>query len=201
MSALGAALAARGFGVVPGFLAAEEVAALRAEIVEAAAGGSLRAAAIGRGDGQLVAPAIRSDDIAWLDEATASPAARVALDRLHELRRELNRELFLGLEELECHLARYPVGGLYAKHLDCHRDGSRRVLSIVLYLNAADWSAADGGALRLYEARDPKAVASEIAPEGGTLACFLSGEIWHEVLQPTRERFSLTGWFLRGGAR
>jgi len=34
-----------------------------------------------------------------------------------------------------------------------------------------------------------------VLPQAGTLACFLSGEIPHEVLAAQRPRMSLTGWF------
>ena len=38
---------------------------------------------------------------------------------------------------------------------------------------------------------------SRIDPRGGTLACFLSETVPHEVLTSHRERYSLTAWFRR----
>ncbi|MCO6705038.1 2OG-Fe(II) oxygenase, partial [Streptomyces sp. CHB9.2] len=39
----------------------------------------------------------------------------------------------------------------------------------------------------------------DVLPLGGSLVCFLSGQLPHEVLPATRERLSLTGWFRRRG--
>lgn len=69
------------------------------------------------------------------------------------------------------------------------------MVSLVLYLNDA-WLPEQGGELRLYldERRH-----QDVLPLGGSLVCFLSGQLPHEVLPATRERLSLTGWFRRRG--
>ena len=59
-----------------------------------------------------------------------------------------------------------------------------------------DWRQADGGELRLYRSGSDTEVACDIRPEAGTLVCFASEEIWHEVRPTNRARLSLTGWFL-----
>ena len=111
------------------------------------------------------------------------------------LRGELNRQLFLGLEDFECHFALYEPGAFYQKHVDRFRDDDRRAVSAVLYLNE-EWLAEQGGALRLYpEGVEPR----DVLPQLGTLAVFLSANLPHEVLPATRERLSLTGWFRRRG--
>lgn len=54
-----------------------------------------------------------------------------------------------------------------------------------------------GGALRLYDSAHPEAAYREVLPAGGTVVCFLSDPVWHEVMPAQRERRSLTGWFRR----
>lgn len=151
-------------------------------------------ARVGRGEEKEVRPQIRSDLIHWLDEPTISAAQRVAWQGLEALRVGLNRRLFLGLSGLEAHLTAYDAGAAYTKHVDNFRGSTKRVISCVVYLNA-DWQEQHGGRLRLYERADHGVVASDVAPLSGTLACFLSAEIAHEVLPTTHERLSLTGWF------
>ena len=109
------------------------------------------------------------------------------------LRQALNRGLYLGLEDFECHFALYPPGAFYQKHLDRFRDDDRRTVSAVLYLND-DWQPQDGGELRLYL---PDGAEREVPPLGGSLVLFLSSDFPHEVLPANRERLSLTGWFRR----
>jgi len=115
------------------------------------------------------------------------------------LREQLDRELFLGLRELEAHYALYPPGARYARHRDRFRDDDARVLSAVLYLND-DWNEADGGALRLYFDTGVSTPYRDIAPHAGTLVLFLSAEFDHEVLPATRERLSVAAWFRRAAS-
>jgi SM-20-related protein len=187
-------IAARGWSIRPGWLPAPLVATLAEEARALRAAGAFRAAGVG-GDRRR-ARELRGDEILWLEPASASAAQRAALDALEALRLELNRECLLGLFELEAHLAAYPPGAGYPTHVDRLRDDDARVLSIVLYLNA-DWRVEDGGALRLYLEGAGRAPYADIAPVGGTLVAFLSGEFPHEVLPARRERLSLTGWFRR----
>ena len=104
----------------------------------------------------------------------------------------LNRELMLGLDELEAHFAMYAPGTRYAKHRDRFRDDDARVLSSVLYLND-DWQESDGGALRLYLPDRHL----DVYPSAGKLVLFLSADFEHEVLAATRDRLSIAGWFRR----
>jgi SM-20-related protein len=191
-------IVARGWSVRPDWLAAPLVATLAAEARALRAAGAFRAAGVG--SDRRRARQVRGDEILWLEHAPASAAQRAALDALEALRLELNRECLLGLFELEAHLAAYPPGAGYRTHLDRLRDDDARVLSIVLYLNA-DWQVEDGGALRLYLEAAGRAPHADVAPVGGTLVAFLSGEFPHEVLPARRERLSLTGWFRRRALR
>ena len=65
------------------------------------------------------------------------------------LRQQLNRELFLGLDEYESHFALYAPGAFYRTHLDRFRDDDQRTVSVVIYLNDS-WLPGQGGALRLH---------------------------------------------------
>jgi SM-20-related protein len=108
----------------------------------------------------------------------------------------LNRELTLGLFELEFHFARYAPGRGYERHLDQLAGSDARVLSWALYLND-DWRAGEGGGLRLYTQGQARPPFLEFPPRGGRLMVFLSERFEHEVLPATRERLSITGWFRR----
>jgi SM-20-related protein len=185
------ALAGPGFAVDPTFADPDLVRGLVADIERRDAAGGFRAAAVGAGPNRAVRPQIRGDRICWL-MAAESAAERAILARLEALRVLLNRTLMLGLVDLECHYAIYAPGARYARHLDRSPQGAERVVSIVLYLNAA-WQASDGGEL-VIAAEAGEAV---IAPAGGTLAAFLSQRLEHEVRVAQRARLSLTGWFRR----
>ena len=91
---------------------------------------------------------IRSDHIQWL-EPGQSPVCDDYLEVMDGLRQQLNRELFLGLEEFECHFAFYPPGAFYQTHLDRFRDDDSRSVTAVLYLNP-DWQPAHAGELRMH---------------------------------------------------
>ncbi len=142
-------------------------------------------------------PDIRSDRVLWLDDATADPTTVDFLTLMNGLREALNRALFLSLERFEAHLSMYPPGARYRPHLDHFRNSQHRVVSSVLYLNAGDWRATDGGQLRLYLGAEPRGEHIDILPCGGTLVLFLSQRFWHEVLPAGRDRWSITGWFCR----
>lgn len=189
-------LAEKGWCVLPGFLPPDLAQQLAVEAQTLYQSGQLRHAATGQGEKREVRVGLRDDAIAWLDETPSSAAQREYLARMEALRLAANRELQLGLFDLETHFARYPAGARYRKHLDVFRHDSRRTLSVVCYLNE-NWQESDGGQLRLYldEADDSPHV--DILPQGGTLACFLSARFPHEVLPAGRSRLSLTGWFRR----
>jgi SM-20-related protein len=134
---------------------------------------------------------IRGDSICWLEEPMF-PDERSLIASLEDTRRRLNRGLFLGLYEIEQHYACYPAGARYTRHVDQpHGHGARR-LSSILYLNE-DWQQADGGMLRC---RADGGEFRDIEPQAGRLVLFLTEGREHEVLITSRERLSITGWFL-----
>lgn len=188
-------LARDALAVVPEFMPAKAIMPLAAEARLRDAAGEFRAAGVGRGVARVARSDIRGDRTLWLDERMPAIAERVLWQTVRSLRVVLNRTLFMGLSEFECHYALYPPGAFYLRHRDQFRDSAAsgaRVLSCVLYLND-DWKISEGGALRIYCDGDVR----EVMPTGGTLVCFLSERFEHEVLPATRERLSITGWFRR----
>lgn len=148
-------------------------------------------ASIGKGGERHRNQEIRGDHTFWLDPLNPpEPFKRVTI-LLEEMKLVLNRHLFLGLKEFECHLAYYEKGTFYKKHLDRFENDSSRVLSFVLYLNE-EWDQAQGGELILFD--KPGEEIRVITPMPGTFVCFLSSEFPHEVKPAEVERRSLTGW-------
>jgi len=185
-------LAGPGWALSQCLFPADVAAGLAAEARQLAAEGRFRPAGVGHGRGHAVREGIRADSILWLDEDEPTPAQSRYWQCIEVLRRALNRLLFLGLEGFEGHLAAYPTGGFYAKHLDRFSDADERAISVVLFLNRG-WRPEDGGALRLHLEDGAK----DIAPELGTAAVFRSDLVWHEVLPAAATRLSATGWYRR----
>ena len=188
--ALAEALRTHGACRLPAFPDAAATHALREDVLRLRASGALSPASVGRGTGRGLHGDIRGDATLWLDDPRAGGAAAAFLAELDALRAALNRRLFLGIDEVEAHYAAYPTGAFYARHRDRFRDSDARVVSVVTYLNP-DWSATDGGALRI--ALDT--VDIDVKPDTGSIV-FLS-ELEHEVLPATRERFSIAAWMRR----
>ncbi|WP_273823292.1 MULTISPECIES: 2OG-Fe(II) oxygenase [Pseudomonas] len=187
-------LAERGWSQQELFLPADLTRELATECRKRAADGELAPAGVGRGAAQQVREGIRGDHIQWLEPGQAESCDRY-LGLMNSLREALNRGLYLGLEDFECHFALYPAGAFYRRHLDRFRDDDRRSVSAILYLNDT-WQPEEGGQLRMYLADE---VERDVLPTAGCLIVFLSGDVPHEVLPATRERLSLTGWFRRRG--
>ena len=151
----------------------------------------LSQAGIGRQQEHQVNEAIRTDLIHWIDRNTVD--TRQYLDWMETLRLEINRRLFLGLFDYECHFACYPSGAYYKKHLDAFKGETNRVLTTVLYLNP-EWSDWDGGELLLYDGENEIAL-ERVRPDFGRMVIFLSERFPHEVLTAHRNRYSVAGWF------
>jgi SM-20-related protein len=184
-------LSENGYAICDAFLPAKTITALANKARQRFAAGAMTAAKTGQ---QAENANKRGDSIFWLSESSVNTSVQAYFSKMHQLRAALNLNLFMNVQELETHLAVYPIGGAYEKHLDqfSHGEGIQaRQLSSILYLNN-QWLAADGGALRLHlNAHDYL----DIAPTAGKLVLFLSSQFWHEVLPATRDRISLTGWF------
>lgn len=196
-----------GFCQMENFLSQDDIAELANEIWLLSETELMHAAGTGRAS-VITANKIRGDSIYWLDKNNTSQVQNAYFDKMEILRLSLNEHLYLGLFDLECHLALYPTGSGYKKHIDqfattINNEKPKRQISCVLYLNN-NWLEADGGQLRLYLNSESDAISNsiehlkfiDIAPNGGRLVVFLSDTFYHEVLPATRDRMSLSGWFL-----
>jgi len=183
-------LRASGVSIKDQFASAAEVLALRecARLHEAR--GDFAPARVGAQGAEQRLDAIRGDFTCWLSEPLLPPE-RLLLLRLEALRLQLNREVLLGLFELELHYAKYPAGAAYGRHVDQPAGSTQRKLSLVLYLNSG-WQSADGGVLRIHNAEDGYV---DVEPIAGRLVCFLTPGREHEVLQARCDRLSISGWF------
>lgn len=141
--------------------------------------------------GRVLNPGIRGDSTFWLDPLHPDEEWLEVKDLLDRLQHELNQRFFLGIKQYECHLAHYPTGAFYKKHLDRLATDSSRVFTFILYLNQ-DWDESDGGELVVYDKQGN--TLKKISPLAGRLVGFVSDEFPHEVLPGKRERLSLTGW-------
>ena len=184
-------LAEPGYFVIDNFLSSAEVLAIRQYALQLKANGDMQKAGIGNQHLHQVNRHIRGDFINWLGPDNELPQIQDCIRKLTELRSALNQTCFLGLKDMELHLAVYPSGTFYKRHSDRFRQQAHRVISAVCYLNP-DWQQEDGGQLAMYLEND---TAIQIEPLAGRLVLFRS-ELEHEVLPTTKERVSLTGWML-----
>ncbi len=156
--------------------------------------GAFQAAKVGRSADQKTAASVRSDWTHWLD--LKGPLHQELAVAIQDLQQELNRALYLGLQDFECHFARYSEGQFYERHIDQSPSKSplhgERVISFVLYLNPS-WQPGDGGELCLFH-QDRETL---IEPRWGRLMLFRSDTVPHAVMKSVKERWSLTGWFRR----
>ena len=201
-------LSIQGYVIFDDFLAANIIVALREETDKRYINNEMAAAKTGLSQSKLLGQSkpskIRGDSISWLDEDSENINIQAYFAQMQALKTQLNQQLFMNLHSLETHLAIYPIGSIYQKHLDqfsqsldvnqtidAKNNPKARQLSSILYLNA-DWQVGDGGELRLHlNALEY----IDILPTAGKLVLFLSEKFWHEVRPATRERASLTGWF------
>ena len=194
-------LSKNGYAICDAFLPAKTITSLANKATKRYLSGAMAFAKTGQ---QAKNTSIRGDCIFWLDENSHKPSVQAYFSKMQLLKNALNLHLFMNLQELEMHLAVYPIGSAYQKHLDQFSQGKgvqARQLSSVLYLNN-HWLVADGGELRLHLNDAPSNNASQyidILPIAGRLVLFLSADFWHEVLPATRNRISLTGWFRTRG--
>ena len=191
------------FCVIDNFITEVNILCLTNELTTLKDAEKMQIASTGRIH-KVVNHQLRGDIIYWLDETNASNAQQAYFNQMEDLRLHLNQALYLGLFALESHLALYPAGASYKKHIDRFKNINQatkqplRQISCILYLNQ-NWLAEYGGELRLYfhHDEDLKSTAFiDVLPLAGRLVVFLSDTFYHEVLPATRDRVSLTGWFL-----
>lgn len=157
-------------------------------------------AGIGRNNSQQINSQVRTDSTLWLNGHSATQ--QLYLECMQQLKIGLNRRLFMGLFDFECHFSHYSIGDFYQRHLDAFKGDisrvrSNRVLSTVFYLNH-DWSKNDGGELLLYadEQVSPVLIVPPVFNSG---MIFLSDTFPHEVLTSHSDRYSIAGWYKVNG--
>ncbi len=179
-----------GIAVRDHYLQPLQVGALLDCLHERQVRGEFAGARVGTGPTLQHDPAVRGDQTCWLCEPLLA-AEQSLLSEFEQLRLQLNRDLYLGLFELEAHYAWYPPGAGYARHVDQPLGRSERRVSLILYLNE-NWDPRAGGELQMFEAGAGR---RQIEPVAGRLVCFLAAEREHAVLPARRDRFSVTAWF------
>ena len=194
-------LTENGYAICEDFLPAQIIQALADKAEKRYIDGEMLVAKTGK-NANVQHSAIRNDSIYWLDEGSLNSSTQSYFAKIEALKVALNQSLFMNLHDIETHLAVYPIGGVYLKHLDQFKQTGNtptpeRQLSSVLYLND-NWQEDEGGELRLHlndAASNNASQYIDILPIAGRLVLFLSADFWHEVLPATRNRISLTGWF------
>ncbi len=184
------ALQERDFCILPAWLSQDEVAALTTEFSQLQDQGEFKAAGISKN--QQFAREVRRDEICWFEPNGLLPAQKILWERFENIKAVLNRELYLGLWDLEGHFASYAKGGFYLRHLDRFASDDARTVTVVLYLNE-DWSPEHGGELVIFTAKGP----IHVEPRAGTLVIFMSAKIEHEVRESHAPRRSFAGWYRR----
>lgn len=158
---------------------------------------AFKPAGIGRDNMQQLNEKIRSNQLHWLGGDTK--VQQNYLSVMEQLREGLNRRLFMGLFDFECHYSLYTSGDFYKRHLDAFKGASNRVLSTVLYLNP-NWSQEDEGELILYNDKQVSPLLI-VSPKFNHCIIFLSDVFPHEVLVTQRDRYSIAGWFRVNGSQ
>lgn len=183
------------FAIIDDFLPLKLVNQLRKNLMHKQAEDQLKKAAIGNRTNELIAKSIRGDFIQWMDEKEAGPTEKLFFGEVNSLIQYLNQTCFMGILHKEFHYALYPKGTYYQRHLDTFQNDDRRVLSMVFYLNEADWETKNGGDLVIYQPNETGEHALHIHPFPGRLVIFESQVLEHEVLPVLEnERYSITGW-------
>jgi SM-20-related protein len=150
----------------------------------------LKKAGIGTQQDFQVKTEIRGDFIYWLDENRDNELDPF-FGLMEELTLNLKRFCYLSLSGSEFHIAKYPAGSYYHRHLDQFQERSNRQITVLIYLNK-NWKKGDGGELVIY--KDQSEI--KVEPLAKRLLVFKSDVIEHEVLTTNVPRYSLTGWLL-----
>lgn len=191
LEAVADALAEDEYVILDAFLSPTEVDNLLKTIAVHQEEENFRKAGIGTAHLFQVKKDVRGDFIKWIEPKNALSASLAFLQRIEDLRIQLNRLLFLSLRDFEAHYAIYPKGTFYEPHVDQFKITITRKLSIACYLNQ-NWQAGDGGELAIH--KNGKTIS--VAPLAGRLALFRSDTVLHEVLTTQVPRYSITGWLL-----
>lgn len=186
-------LAQSDYAVIENFIDPELSNQLRNYIIGQIEEDALRLAGIGTVSNYQKDKSIRGDRIKWLSKDDPRSAVQAYYQQIQELSTLLRETCFIPISDFEFHLAHYPIGTHYERHLDQFNNRSNRTISIVTYLNK-NWKNGDGGEIVLYPKSDDKIV---IPPKIGTTVIFRSDILEHEVKTTNTDRYSITGWLLK----
>ncbi len=176
--------------VIDNFLSPELYQAIRGFLLQKLEEDEFKRAGLGSLFNNQLDTSIRGDFTYWLDkerDTSLSPA----FELIDEIKFTLNRFCFLSLSGYEFHLAHYPAGTFYKRHVDQFQDRSNRMISVIIYLNEG-WKQGDGGELKIFK-NDEELMVDPIA---GRCVMFKSADVPHEVMKTNVGRYSLTGWML-----
>lgn len=152
--------------------------------------GDFSPAKIGKGVQKKRIKEIRGDMIYWLEDWNLEPVKEYK-KILEQILLFGRRGLYLPLKRFEAHMAFYPVGTRYLKHVDRHQQNPSRLLSVILYVG--EWQTGDGGELVIYF-QDSHRSPISIEPHPRQLVVFDS-RLVHEVKMTHVPRWSFTSWF------
>lgn len=184
-------LATKDFVIVDDFISEELYTIIMNFFSELEENELLRKAGIGASGEFKIKKDVRGDFIYWLDRSRDEQLAPFfgLMDTIKEKLRSL---CYLSLAGSEFHMAKYPVGSHYDRHLDQFNGRNNRQITILIYLND-QWKTGDGGELKMYREGGDML----IEPKARRLLMFRSDTVEHEVLTTHVPRYSLTGWLLR----
>jgi SM-20-related protein len=179
------------FVVIDNFLTQDVLSELKLFFKEKEVQDKLNKAAIGATGASKIINEIRGDFTFWLDKVRDQGQLQL-FEKLDEVKLMINRFCYLSLSDYEFHLALYPKGSFYKKHLDQFKGRNNRMISMIIYLNE-NWKEGDGGELKIFpEGKEEKT----IAPLENRCILFRSDVLFHEVLPTNKPRKSVTGWML-----
>jgi SM-20-related protein len=165
------------------------VLALRKHTLELFCKNKMKQASVGERAKNKKSKDTRGDSIHWIDDWSQTPSLLTYKNFIDSFMNFLRKDLYLVCKSFEAHLSHYPNGALYKKHLDQHRLSKHRQISCLFYFG--DWSAGNGGELKLYL---PNSKEVTLSPSAGRFVCFYSGQTPHEVLITLKNRYALSGW-------
>lgn len=148
-------------------------------------------AGIGTLNQHTIKKKVRGDKTYWLHKER-DVALKNFWELLTETKNTLNRYCYLSLSGEEFHLAHYPSGSYYLRHLDQFDGRNNRMISMIIYLNE-NWESKNGGQLEIVDKNKRIHLVEPIAKR---CVLFKSDKVPHAVLKAYKDRYSLTGWLL-----
>lgn len=177
--------------IIDDFVPDELYHKIHAFLLEKLNGEAFDKAGIGALAARQVNSEIRSDFVFWLDKSRDGELNEL-FSLILTVKSKLNELCFLSLGGYEFHLAHYPAGSFYKRHLDQFKGRNNRLITLIIYLNEK-WKPGDGGELRIFRQGASDIIVEPVARRA---VIFKSNIVEHEVLMAHKSRFSLTGWLL-----